>query len=173
MRLRDESQFQENTNKEVRRLFLINPKFQLSFMSYTIAIAFVTIALFFAADLYFFYKFRQIGIEMGLARDHVFFQFLGEQEASKNWIYLLASVVSLIGLSTWGLIISHRVAGPLYRLNKHFGEVARGETMDDVRFRDGDYFQELSEGFNQQMKRYRELSDQKESPKTDDQSRAA
>ena len=139
-----------------RRNFLINPGFQLSFMAYTVGIAFVATGVFYFADLYFFYKFRQIGVSLGLSSDHVFFQFLREQESSKNFIYLTASLASLLTLSTWGLFLSHRVAGPLYRLCKHFDAVSRGETSDDVRFRDGDFFPEVAQAFNQYMQRQRE-----------------
>ena len=141
-----------------RRNFLINPKFQIAFMGYTVGIAFATIAVFWLADFYFFTKFRHIGQSLVLSKDHVFFQFIREQENSKNLIYLSAALISFVGLSFWGLFLSHRVAGPLYRLCKHFSSVAKGETLDDVRFREGDFFPEVADGFNLQMKRYRELS---------------
>jgi hypothetical protein len=139
-----------------RKNFLINPKFQLSFLAYTLGVSILTIGFFYAADAYFFWKFRQLGTGLGLPANHVFFQFLDEQHSTKNTYYGIAAAVAVSFLSIWGLLLSHRVAGPLYRLRKHLGSVARGETLSDVRFRKGDFFPEVADAYNLQMIRYRE-----------------
>jgi hypothetical protein len=139
-----------------RKNFLINPKFQLSFLAYTLGVAILTIGFFYAADAYFFWKFRQLGQGLGLPSNHVFFQFLDEQHATKNTDYGIAAGVAISVLSIWGLLLSHRVAGPLYRLRRHFAAVAHGETLSDVRFRKGDFFPEVADAYNLQMIRYRE-----------------
>ena len=139
-----------------RKNFLINPKFQLSFMGYTIGISMITIGFFYAADAYFFWKFGQLGQGLGLPSNHVFFQFLDEQRSTKNFYYGIASGVAVTFLAVWGMLLSHRVAGPLYRLSKHASLVAMGGTRSDVRFRKGDFFQEVADAYNAQMKRYRE-----------------
>ncbi len=139
-----------------RKNFLINPRFQLSFLAYTLVVSILTIAFFWASDYFFFYKFKQLGQGLGLPSNHVFFQFLNEQHATKNTYYAIAALVSLTFLSIWGLLLSHRVAGPLYRLRKHLHSVAQGDTLSDVRFRKGDFFQEVADAYNLQMIRYRE-----------------
>ena len=139
-----------------RKNFLINPRFQLSFLAYTLGVSILTIAFFYAADAYFFWKFHQLGQGLGLPSNHVFFQFLDEQHSTKNTYYGIAAAVSLVFLTIWGLLLSHRVAGPLYRLRKHLHSVAQGETFSDVRFRKGDYFVEVADAYNVQMIRYRQ-----------------
>jgi hypothetical protein len=139
-----------------RKNFLINPKFQLSFLAYTLGVSMLTIGFFYAADAYFFWKFHQLGQGLGLPSNHVFFQFLDEQRATKNTYYAIAAGVTVSFLTIWGMLLSHRVAGPLYRLRKHATSVAQGETMSDVRFRKGDFFQEVADAYNLQMIRYRE-----------------
>jgi sensor histidine kinase YesM len=140
-----------------RKNFLINPKFQLSFLAYTAGIAVVTIGFFYAADAYFFWKFTQLGQGLGLPSNHVFFQFLDEQRSAKNLYYGVAAAIGLAAIAGWSLVLSHRVAGPLYRLRKHASAVASGETVSDVRFRRGDFFPEVAEAYNLQMKRYRDV----------------
>lgn len=144
------------TKQPGRRNILINPKFQLSFLGYTVGISLLTIGFFYAADAYFFWKFSQLGQGLGLPSNHVFFQFLDEQKSTKNLYYGVASGVAVTVLSAWGLLLSHRVAGPLYRLSKHANLVANGKTRSDVRFRKGDFFQEVADAYNSQMKRYRD-----------------
>jgi hypothetical protein len=146
------------TQQGGRRNFLINPKFQLSFLAYTIGVSVLTICFFYAADAYFFWKFQQLGQGLGLPSNHVFFQFIDEQRSAKNMYYAVAAVVTVSVLGAWGLLLSHHVAGPLYRLRKHLMSVATGETMSDVRFRKGDFFQEVADAYNIQMKRYREAA---------------
>jgi hypothetical protein len=150
------SQGQPAYHQGGRTNFLINPRFQLSFLAYTMGVSVLTIGFFYAADAYFFWKFQQLGQGLGLPNNHVFFQFLDEQRATKNTYYGIAAVVTVSFLSIWGLLLSHRVAGPLYRLRNHLNSVARGETISDVRFRKGDFFQEVADAYNVQMVRYRE-----------------
>ncbi|MGK5085451.1 hypothetical protein WDW37_19355 [Bdellovibrionota bacterium FG-1] len=139
-----------------RRKLLINPQFQLAFLAYTLGISALIIGFFYAADAYFFWKFHQLGEGLGLPSNHVFFQFLAEQQGTKNFYYGISAAVALTFLTIWGLVLSHRVAGPLYRLKKHLIRVAQGETISDVRFRKNDFFQEVADAYNLQMKRYRE-----------------
>jgi methyl-accepting chemotaxis protein len=138
-----------------RRNLLINPKFQLSFLAYTLGVSVVTIGFFYLADAYFFWKFSQLGKGLGLPPNHVFFQFLDEQKSSKNLYYAVTAAVSIAVLGVWGLLLSHRVAGPLYRLKKHLQAVAEGKTVSDVRFREGDFFPEVADAYNEQMVKYR------------------
>src|SRR6202035_2429991 len=91
-----------------RKNFLINPKFQLSFLAYTMGISVVTIGTFYLSDAYFFWKFHQLGQGLGLPANHVFFQFLEEQHATKNVYYAVTAGVTVTFLSIWGLLLSHR-----------------------------------------------------------------
>jgi hypothetical protein len=153
----DSSEF---LRQDGRKNFLINPRFQLKFLAYTIGVAIFAIAAFYASDAYFFYKFRELGKGLGLPDDHVFFEFLAERKAQKN-VYYAVTATSVIGILTvWGVLMSHRIAGPMYRLRKHLNSVATGETKEDVRFRTGDYFSEVADAYNMQMKKYREALDE-------------
>ena len=144
-----------------RSNILIDPRFQLNFLSYTIGLAFVSTAIFYGANQYFFWKFAQRGQEIGLPRGHIFFEFLAEQQSSMNLIFGITGVVSFAALTVGGLLLSHRVAGPLHRFKSHLRDVASGKTMSDVSFREKDYFPEVAADFNQVMKNYREVADKK------------
>ena len=69
---------------------------------------------------------------------------------NKQLIWL--SIGSFVGLGLYGVILSHRIAGPLYRLNRHMLRVAKGDEMGEVSFRKGDFFIELSDSYNAQYK---------------------
>ena len=56
------------------------------------------------------------------------------------------------------IFLSHRIAGPLYRLERHLLEVAKGKEPKDSNFRKGDYYQPLAEACNKVMARMRDAS---------------
>jgi nitrogen fixation/metabolism regulation signal transduction histidine kinase len=48
-----------------------------------------------------------------------------------------------------GIIVTHRIAGPVYRFETYLGQVARGEDVGSCRLREGDELQELCERINE------------------------
>jgi hypothetical protein len=131
-----------------RTKLLINPGFQLSFMAYTAGIAVFVAAVFYGAIFHFFWKFRQLGESAGLRTDHVFYKFIAEQQTALNWGFAVVCAVVVVSLCLHGLLLSHRVAGPLYRLRKHLELVSEGKGHGNVKFRDKDYFPELADACN-------------------------
>lgn len=145
-----------NENQKKRKILLINPRFQITFMAYMLVMAALTIGVFFVANSYFFWHFKQIGKELSLPADHVFFQFLFEQEHTMNLVFLITSAVSSVFLILGGLVLSHRVAGPIYRITRHMKDYAEGKHPGPARFRDGDFFLELADAFNEHIETVKE-----------------
>jgi nitrogen fixation/metabolism regulation signal transduction histidine kinase len=116
------------------------------------------IAVFYGANWYFFEKFWEQGVALGLPQDHVFFEFLRDQRREMFYIFLATACVAFAAVCSLGLMLSHRVAGPLYRLQKHILDVAEGRTDDNVKFRQKDYFQEVASAYNLQMERHRKVA---------------
>tara|TARA_R110002126_G_scaffold34937_2_gene107891 strand:+ start:734 stop:1177 length:444 start_codon:yes stop_codon:yes gene_type:complete len=50
-----------------------------------------------------------------------------------------------------GILITHRVAGPIYRFEQHLGAIARGENPGVCRIRKGDELQSLCTAINAAM----------------------
>ncbi len=132
------------------KVYLINPSFQYKFMVNVIIVTLLSLAVIYGANQYFFSVFQQKGAALGLEANHPFYELLNEQKHFMNGIFLMvAGVVSLI-TGIWGLFFSHRIAGPLYRLNKIFREagIKRERHQNSIRFRKKDFFQELPESIN-------------------------
>ena len=65
----------------------------------------------------------------------------------------------LAGVFLYTLILSHRIAGPIHRINKVLEMMLRGEYPESITLRKGDHFQktaELLERLSQQIDRQRE-----------------
>ena len=87
-----------------------------------------------------------------------YWEYLQQPEAEPQQLFetifaryapaLIGSLVLLPFVLYDALKITHRIAGPIYRLRKAMGKILAGETVGAVRFRDGDYFHEIAEEFN-------------------------
>jgi hypothetical protein len=131
-----------------RKTLLINPRFQRRFLVNMLILNVAISAVFYAAQTFFFWKANQLGLSIGLPEGHVFFKFINEQQRAMS-VISLASIGIVSGLiMLFGLVYSHRIAGPVYRLQKYLKDRIDGRVKGPVSFRDGDYFQELAETVN-------------------------
>jgi hypothetical protein len=73
-----------------------------------------------------------------------------EQKSFMTKVYVIVAG-SISGIAClWGLFYSHKIAGPLYRLNKYFEDAAlSGAPLEKkVYFREDDFFQEVPVSIN-------------------------
>jgi hypothetical protein len=136
----------------MRKVILINKPFQYSILGYFSCLSLILISIFYSTIWYFFYNLKKEAASVGLPPDHVFFTFINEQKGNIDKVFIVSSIVALVVILLGGLILSHRVAGPLYRLTQHL----RGHNKNNitpVKFRKGDYFPEIEEAFNDFLKK--------------------
>lgn len=153
----DTSNGQNETLIWKRRQIIINPKFQFRVIGYVLLMALLVIGILYGANQYFFLRLESTGHEMGFPANHVYFQFLREQSRLMNHIFLTTSALIFSIIVFGGALISHRVAGPIYRLCKHLVAVCDGRTTQDIHFRKKDFFPEIPETVNRLLYSYREL----------------
>ena len=73
------------------------------------------------------------------------------------WPALFASGLLLPLLLLDVLRVSHRFAGPMYRLRNALRDAADGKPVAPIQFRDGDFWCEMAEEFNRLSARIRDL----------------
>ena len=137
-----------------RKNYLINPKFQIQFLSYMIGAAAITFVIFYSAKIIFFLKIQQYLTSIGIPPTHTLYEFLAKQSKSMDVLFLIAGTIELALLAVFGILLSHKIAGPLYRLYHDMVHNAEGNTPKTVRFRKGDYFLELADAHNRQLERF-------------------
>ena len=137
---------------------LINPKFQWTLIGYAAFIASLILLAVYGLFSYGFHEFVQIGTQAGLPTDHVYFQFIRMQETT--FLRVIAAIALLIAviLIVGGLIISHKIAGPVYRMQKELNAMSELDPVElrNINFRKGDFFPELAEAFNGLVKAWKE-----------------
>ncbi len=133
-----------------RRQYLVNKKlqFQISFVM-VLEVALVTFSmsliLVYINDYY-----------LGLIT-----YFIGSAEAEQISLtdiskgmhfFLFGSVIATsIIFSVIGIFLSHRVAGPLFRLKKHMSFVRNGNYSHEIKFRKKDQLHDMADSFNEMV----------------------
>lgn len=87
---------------------------------------------------------------------------------------LLVTLCVLIPfMLVFGVLVTHRIAGPVYKFERYLESVARGEDAGECRIREGDELQELCEQINRAVKALRGEQSATPSGADDDATRAA
>jgi hypothetical protein len=135
--------------------FLVLPGFQLTFMAYILLFAVFGIAVLYASNYFYFARLISEGQELGLAPDHIYFEFIAQQRYLLNLTFLSVSVIVFGGLFIAGLALSHKIAGPVYRIQMHLQDIREyGQPTGELKFRDRDFFPEVAELVNELVRHY-------------------
>jgi hypothetical protein len=130
--------------------FLINSDFQIQFIASFLLISIVSMSIIYLANDYFFHSYMQKGQALNLPPDHPFFLMIHEQKQFMTKVFI-AVAASISGIAClWGLFYSHKIAGPLYRLQRYFIDAAmeNSQLKNKIYFREDDFFQEVPESIN-------------------------
>lgn len=130
--------------------FLINTDFQIQFIASLLLISIVSMSIIYLANDYFFHSYMQKGQALNLPPDHPFFLMIHEQKKFMTKVFIaVAMSISSVAI-LWGLFYSHKIAGPLYRLQRYFTDAATESTQlrNKIYFRDDDFFQEVPASIN-------------------------
>jgi methyl-accepting chemotaxis protein len=130
-----------------RRILIIKPRFQLKFMLQLGAFSLLGVVL--SMALVLGYALVRTGSSLStqfMYRESLtgplgFTSLLGILFWPMMASALIGAAVSLYA----GLVLSHRIAGPLYRFEKVMRDLRTGQWPDRVRLRAGDEFQEVAE----------------------------
>jgi len=128
-----------------RRIYLINPRFQLKFSFYVCVILFIS-SMIYPLTIY---DIMSGFINYVLANNPALTTALQEQKKS------LIIILTLWQIGFTGLVFiicilfSHKIAGPIHKLKLHMQAIREGEVIRDVTFRKSDYFSDLAEEFNE------------------------
>lgn len=129
-----------------RRHYFINKKFQTDFtLKFLVVIAITAIA---ALALFLYYSKGTLtagysGLEVKLLRTTDF--FLPVLLVSTIGIIIISGIIGIIIL----ILLSHRIAGPLFRFEKILGELYKGDLTLRFQLRYNDQFKDLADKINE------------------------
>ncbi len=128
------------SNRKFKTL-LLDPKLQLILISYFVFLFMISTLSIYGVIYLFFYRFTQKALSVGLPADHVFFHFINGLKYDLDMTFLAFSVFNMVLLIGCGILISHKIAGPVYRIKKFL----TSENIKNERFvlRKGDFFRDV------------------------------
>ncbi len=135
-----------------RRIYLINPKFQLRFSFYVCLLMFIC-SIIYPVTIY------------DLMSKFITFAEQAAPGSASTLLEKRESLIVVLGLWQLGITVvtfivciffSHKIAGPLYKLQKFLTGVRDGHDYGRLFFRNGDYFQELAEDYNDAFEKIKE-----------------
>lgn len=125
-----------------RKIILINPSFQLNIINSIVYFFLLIISAFYAVNWYFFYQLKEKGIAAGIPINNDYFIFIANSSRQLNIFFLITALVSLVVIYYFGLILSHRIAGPLFKIDKTIDEMIKTNKKFKINLRKDDYFQD-------------------------------
>lgn len=129
--------------KVKRTLYLINPRFQLKTGLFISSLVFI-LGLFYPLIIFELLQ-QQVALWKPQGGQEIFEQY--------KWTLWLILFLMQFGLFIFVFAIcifqGHKIAGPLYKLKKILGGIAKGEEIPVVKFRKNDHFLDLADTFNQ------------------------
>ena len=142
-----------NKNRKFKNFF-IYPEFQFKLIFVIIGIALIAPLILLVFQYLSFREQIKNGQMMNLPDTHPYFVFYRQFQEQSLTLFGITMLVSFIICFILGIVISHRIAGPLIKLRKHFEQIALDEKNDKpISFRENDYFKELAESYNLKFKR--------------------
>lgn len=145
------------SQKYQRKTFLINPNFQLR-LSFFVTTWLVPLSFLYPV---IYYKLFDLFIEY--AKQSSLLETVEALETIRSSVLkqlIIIQVVFMVVTFLISLFMSHKIAGPLYKLHQAFARAKNGNFDKGLRFRNSDHFQELSQDFNDMVTSVRDLLDQ-------------
>jgi sensor histidine kinase YesM len=139
-----------------RRIYLLNKGFQLRFAFYVCS---WLIALSLAYPLIISNLFDYLIQYLALDPLGPALATLEKTREDLLWLLILMQAVMLTITFLISIFMSHKIAGPLYKLRRYFQEVRAGKLDQKLSFRKNDYFQELVPDYNSMMETIRHRID--------------
>ena len=133
-----------------KRKYLVYPKFQVTLilLNTLITTGLFLLMLFLVMKSHIFLE--TLVRQTRLPAQTLFIQLMTEQLRTLIFYMVIAFVVAVLSTATLTMLISHRMAGPINRLNGFFSQISKtGDFPPEIRFRSGDFFQDLPPKINE------------------------
>lgn len=127
-----------------RKIYLINPGFQIKFSLFVCSLLFL-VSIIYPFTIYELMNSIISHLESmlpNIAADY-------KTRRTQLFIFLILLQLGFTGLTFFICVFfSHKIAGPLYKLQKHLSMIRDGQPRGKLFFRSGDYFHEIADDIN-------------------------
>lgn len=121
-----------------KRLYLINRDFQLRYTRIAVIVGFVSTLVTIVLILYPLFQFRIVRFPMFLPSPFI-------------WAIAGAALFNFLIIALMGVLVTHRIAGPMFSLVRHIHSMQSGKLAPPLRVRDGDDLKYLVRNYNEMV----------------------
>jgi hypothetical protein len=139
----------------LRKTYFVNTRLQLTLIVGANVLALISALLLVTLMIYGDTHIQNYATGLNLSPNHPALKYIAEREQNFDRICIAIMCVQFVLFNATALALSHRLAGPLFRLQRHMNEVGTGGEPVAVHFRKGDLYQELAEACNTVIARVR------------------
>lgn len=120
-----------------RSVFLINPRFQLRFSLIFAGIVFIASLIY---PLIFIDFVNELITDTPALKDSAL-------QAKKELLLFLIPIQLLFAILIFivSIFMTHKIAGPMYKLKNHLADIRQGDGITPLGFRQGDHFHDVAE----------------------------
>lgn len=127
-----------------RKNYLINPRLQLSVLAVSLALSFLLCATAYAFFSLYFGNLQEALAAAGIGPGHPLHEYLLIQKSKLESILATVSALMLVFNTVVLSVLTHRIAGPVYRMHRAMESLLRGEGQKHFKLREGDFFRDTA-----------------------------
>ncbi len=133
--------------------YFIYPSFQWKVIVLFMLVSLISPLILVFFQLQLFQEQMKSGELSNLPDTHPYFTFLKSFQEQFLVMFGFSVLASFVICFFMGLLVSHKVAGPLVKIRNYFDRVGDGEPEKEISFREGDFFQDVAAAYNRKFKR--------------------
>jgi methyl-accepting chemotaxis protein len=142
--------------KLARKNYIVNPSLQLQLILGANVLALISAALIATLMFYAQMHMESYATGLNLAPGNPFLEQIARREEEFTRMCMLIGAAQFIIFNLTAIFLSHRIAGPLYRLERHLQDIGAGKEPAPVKFRKGDLYQPLADACNKVIEQLRD-----------------
>ena len=129
--------------KIFRRNYFINPEFQLKLILLSFIPILLTLAIFYFQSIDSIREVKVLASNLPEESKAPAIMILETQEVLLGKYFFWSSIIVFFVTGLVLVVLSHKMAGPIFRLEKHLEEINETGEVKLIRFRKNDYLQNL------------------------------
>ncbi len=130
-----------------RSIFIINKKFQLKFAFFVCTWIFA-LSMVYPIVIYNIFEFFLNNMQPGATAPTLTPERIKDVQNQIVWVLGALQILFMVITFIISIFLSHRIAGPLYKLRRAMDDVSKGNLDQRITFRKNDHFTELQDSFN-------------------------
>ena len=142
--------------KIFRKNYFINPEFQLKLILLSFIPILLTLAIFYFQSIDSIREVKVLASNLPEENKASAIMMLETQEVLLGKYFFWSSIVVFFITGLILVVISHKMAGPIFRLEKHLEEINETGEVKLIRFRKNDYLQNIELQINKTFSKHQD-----------------